>query len=814
MKIAKRVALALAAVVVCVGGALLARSAPPQTAPAVPAIWNEVARPNFDGGKVADVKNLVLVRDRIRIELQQGKLQFARPAEGAVFAAAFRGTGQLQVEPPDARERQQLRLHANTDTLSMNFTDAVFSFTDKTFDEVAQQVKWEDRASDQTFARLYQDRFDFRENYGGELLPRLVKGLLSENKKETEFFLAEVKTREKDWVIATLDALNPEEILVGRWLKYGAGTTLDEWMSFPRGGRTSAQAWHDPIAREDVVIENYRIDATVTAGAELKANVVLQAKPKWSGERVLNFVLDSNLRVTSVKDSAGRELPFAQPQEQKDRLQAYGTYVSVFLPQALAADSPITLKFEYGGKRVIEKLGAGVYFCQSFGWYPARDNFAARSNFEMTFRSPKRYSLVATGAKQSEDAQGNETISIWKSEKPMAVAGFAYGEVKIEKTKAGNIDVEVYANRQPDEQMANIVRQVDASSGAALGTMSPALMAGQIATEMANSIKLFEKYFGPYPYTRLAISTIPYSYGQGWPTLIYLSALSFMDSFQRRQFGFDSRAEKEITRFFRAHETSHQWWGHKVAWKSYHDQWLSEGFAEFSGNLYLQYDSGWKEYHDRLKLAREGFRVKDDAGHSYDEVGPIWMGLRLSSSQSPGAYSRLVYEKGGFVLHMLRMMLYNMQDASGADATFMAMMREFTKTYDNKAASTEDFKAIAEKYMTSEMNLDGNRKLDWFFNQYVYGTGIPTYEFKYAVSDAGPNRWKLSGTVTQSGVPEGWKDVLPLYMDITHNNQKLTLKVGSMAITQRVTQFEEMLQIKPDRVVLCLNEDSIAIIKQ
>jgi aminopeptidase N len=431
-------------------------------------------------------------------------------------------------------------------------------------------------------------------------------------------------------------------------------------------------------------------------------------------------------------------------------------------------------------------------------------------------RSPKRFALVATGVKTNETVDGNELVTTWKSEKPMTVAGFAFGEVKVEKTKAGNVEVEVYANRFMDNLTGELLRAVQAA-GASRGIerLVPADRAGEIATEMANSIRLFEAFFGPYPYSRLAISTIPYSYGQGWPSLIYLSFLSFMSAYERNTLGLGLRQEKEITRFFRAHETSHQWWGHKVAWKSYHDQWLSEGFAEFSGNLYLLFDTkSWDEYRDRHKLARQTLFLRDLGGRPYDSVGPIWMGLRLNSSQSPDAYQRLVYEKGGFVLHMLRMMLFNEADDDGPDATFKAMMQEFTRTYDNKAASTEDFKAIAEKYMTPDMNLDGNARLDWFFNQYVYGTGIPTYEFKHSVTPADGGKWKLSGTVTQSGVPEGWKDVLPIYMELTVNNVKRTLKVGNMSIMQRVTPFEEILALKPERVTLCLNEDSIAVIKQ
>jgi hypothetical protein len=805
----------LSVVCLAVASAPLAAQAPP--------VWQSVAQPAFDPAKAAKVSDLVIVRDRIRIVLQQGTIQFSQPVEGTVFAAAFRGTGRLECDPPNPIEAHQLLLFTGKTELAVPFTEAVFSFTDGTYDEIAARAQWDPSAADPSLQRSYQERFNYREDFGGEILPRLVKGIFSVEKKRTEFFYAEMKTAEKGWVFALLDALVPEEIRVGRWSSWESQRFPDIWMQFPRGNATPQEVWRDPLAREDVLPDNYQITADVTKTENLQVRTVVQLKPRWNGERVVNFYLDSNLRVESVKDvGSGQGLAFAQPQERKDRAQSYGDYVSVFFPEPLTADKTYTLEFVYGGRRIVRNVGQGAFFCQSFGWYPARLNYAVRSNFEMNFRVSKKFSLTATGIKTAESEDKGDILTTWKSEKPISVAGFAFGEVKIEKASAGNVEIEIYANKYPDSQMRNAVRATEGadttasfgastSTGAAIGNMSPAAMAPQIAQEMANSIRVFEDYFGPNPYKRLSVSTIPYSHGQGWPSLLYLSAISFMDSFQRQQFGISARGEKEWTDYFRAHEVSHQWWGHKVAWKSYHDQWLSEGFADFSGNLYLQKRSGTNDYLDRWQQARKLFVLGDQKGHQIDSVGPIWMGSRLNSSESPDTDQILIYEKGGFVLHMLRMIMLDPRDPTGdADHKFKMMMRDFTQTYDNKAASTEDFKAIAEKHMIQDMNLDGNGRLDWFFNQYVYGIGLPTYQFKYTITDAGGGQYKVSGSVTQSGVPEGWKDVLPLYIE--YNKQ--VIRIGSINIMQRETKFEEALPIKPTRFILCRNEDNIGFIKQ
>jgi hypothetical protein len=556
----------------------------------------------------------------------------------------------------------------------------------------------------------------------------------------------------------------------------------------------------------------------VTSGAELRATSRVTLEPRIEGDRAILLRLDANLRVESVKDANGAALSFFQPRDPKDRSQSYGDYVAVVLAAPAKAGQPLTLEFTYAGKRVVRNMGGGNYFCQSSNWYPTRENeFASRVDFEMSFRYPKRFILVATGNKVSETQDGNLNVSTWKSDLPLAVAGFAFGDYKSYSTKAGSVEVTAYANKEPDEIAAAIQReasggtvpQLGAQSSVALGSLSPAAQVKPMAEEVANTLRVFEKYFGPYPYKHLSVANLPTAkfYGQGWPSLLYIWAASFWDSTQRNVLGLTDHIG--IRDHFRAHEAAHQWWGHRVGWKSYHDQWLSEGFAQFSGNLYVQYRRNENEYLARLRQDRQELFYGDLRNIPYVSTGPIWMGQRLSSSEMRGAYSSVVYNKGGWVLHMLRMMLWDPRNPE-PEARFIAMMQEFTKTYHNQPASTEDFKAMVEKHMTPSMDLDGNRRMDWFFNQYVYGTGIPRYEFSYQLQDAGGGRWKLVGQVTQSGVREGWKEMIPLYFTMSGR----TARVAFINVSQRVTPFEIPLPVKPEKVAICAKEDLLAEIKQ
>ena len=430
------------------------------------AVWNALSSPAIDATKYAHVENVTIVRDAVHITLTDGTIQFAQPVHGVVFAAVFHGNGRVEAAPPNPLEVQQLRLFTKQDKLNMAFTDATFSFTDSLLDEVAKQVKWQTGAP--AADDLCANRQKEREDLGAEYLPRLFKGVWSPDRPRTAYFLADLKTREKGWVEVRYDAMQPEEVRIGRWTDVGSFKLHDVWMNFPAGGRDFRHAYDDPAARQDFLIPSYQISTHLADNAELNATAQATVQPRYSGEQVLLFALDSNLRLSSVKDSQGRSLEFFQARERKERSQSYGDYVAVALKEPTQSGRNEVLEFQYGGKHVVIKVGGGNFFCHSFGWYPTAfasepgvDEFAFRSNFDLTFRNPKKYSLVATGNNISETVDGKESISNWKSDIPLAAAGFAFGDYKITTEKAGDIEVKVYANREPDDLLSSIQRAAD-----------------------------------------------------------------------------------------------------------------------------------------------------------------------------------------------------------------------------------------------------------------------------------------------------------------------------------------------------------------
>jgi hypothetical protein len=215
--------------------------------------------------------------------------------------------------------------------------------------------------------------------------------------------------------------------------------------------------------------------------------------------------------------------------------------------------------------------------------------------------------------------------------------------------------------------------------------------------------------------------------------------------------------------------------GHKLVTASYHDQWLVEGLSRYVALMSTEAADSGAQLRKALGDAREDIKV-------FDSAGPISIGQRLAATISPNAY-RAVYGKGLWVIHMLRMMLR--QDGPSPDAKFLALLKELAEMYDGRAVSTWDFKRLAEKHAEKE--------LDWFFDQWVFATGIPTYSAEYKMEPA-ENGFTIEGTISQTGVPDGFAMPLPVYADGEF--------LGRVQTGDSEGQFKFRLSKKPERFLI------------
>ncbi|MGA8645295.1 MAG: M1 family aminopeptidase, partial [Candidatus Sulfotelmatobacter sp.] len=336
------------------------------------------------------------------------------------------------------------------------------------------------------------------------------------------------------------------------------------------------------------------------------------------------------------------------------------------------------------------------------------------------------------------------------------------------------------------------------------GLIKKALAEGELATEV------YTNYFGPSSFKRLAITQqTACTFGQSWPELVWIPMCYFFDTTVRHQLRMDY-GDRGYWKVVTPHEVAHQWWGHTVGFDSYRDQWMSEGFAEMSASIYLsfieksqqKFISFWNDERELLlERNAEGFRAID--------AGPVTMGYRMSNSRTGFELTRrLIYPKGAYILHMVRMMMH---DNRTGDQHFKEMMQDFVKTYAGKSATTEDFKAMVEKHMTREMDLEGNQKMDWFFNEYVYGTQLPTYKLDSSFDTGADGNVVFSFKVTQSNVKDDFHMLVPIYFELADGGMFFLGRAritGNNSVEQKVPL--KGLKAKPRRAVVNYYDDVLA----
>jgi hypothetical protein len=707
------------------------------------------------GGEAIQISNLELHRDAATFTFRSGIFEFYGEVNGKVTGAVFKGDGHLHIGPPTAEERHNLSVVMHSEEFDEDFDQVVLRFTDATATELhkASTGKSEPSAACiraaqefQTFARL-----KLHENYD----LRLLQDVLSP--APGGYFMAAIhgkKYAHLNFIFDPqgADSVSPEEVELMNWNDWGESIPL----AFHRADEYRNGVANGNEANAPYRILNEGLDVSIEKNGYLVgvATVVVQAAQ--DGVDVVPLDLYPTLRVTLAETAKGEVLDYVQERKEDD--PDFG----VVLPKALKKGESVTLRLTYGGKDVVmNEGGANYYPVARESWYPnASSGLGNYATYHMLFHVPKGLELLATGTKVSESSDGKVTTTEWKTDVPLAVVGFNLGkftmkEAKVEGKLGDNLTIDAYANTTPPDDFAQM-------AGGVLGSLSTTSMLPVQLSQGEVAARLYTNYFGPLPFARVQLTQqYACNYGQSWPMLVYLPICGFLDTTQQHFMGLSP--ENMYWKVVTPHEVAHQWWGQTVGFKSYRDQWMSEGFANTSASIFLQATRPKPDdFREFWKQQRKLITEKNAQGFRPIDVGPVTMGFRLSTEKTGwDIYQNLVYPKGAYILHMVRMMMWTPKEGDGR---FIDTMHDFLATYRLQAATTEDFKAVVEKHMSQQMDLDRNHRMDWFFNQYVYGTDLPNYHFESQVTQNGDTA-SLHVKLTQSGVPANFRMLVPIYLE-------------------------------------------------
>ena len=310
------------------------------------------------------------------------------------------------------------------------------------------------------------------------------------------------------------------------------------------------------------------------------------------------------------------------------------------------------------------------------------------------------------------------------------------GELTRERTEGGRF-LQEYAQERPGKYLSTVVgrftdvglRQEGPYSVRGFGLSRTKREALNALPRVQEILDFYAEEFGPCPYPTInfAMTEARTPGGHAPPGMVLLQRRPPLLQTRLRD---DPANFADVPDFFLAHELAHQWWGQGVAGQNYRELWLSEGAAQFAASLWARKSLGEKVYRDLLeRMARWAARHTGE--------GPINLGNRLGHlKRDSQIYRAIVYDKGAYVLHMLRAIV-------GEDA-FRRGVRSFLETHRYGKAGTDDLREALEE--ASGMDLSP------YFREWIYGTTLPLLRFT-SRSERGERGYRTTVEVSPQSLP-------------------------------------------------------------
>jgi hypothetical protein len=742
---------------------------------------HQLQQVSLDPDECYRVIELNFQKEDLKIYLNSGFLIFTTPVAGVRSSAVFvaneeGGDAELLIMPPVRSERLSLSTFTNSPNLNEHFKTAVMIFSDDTAEQLLSQIHASPSVKKSPeMASLITDPWaSVVRNLTDSFIARLVNDLISGDRKSGVFYMA-VSGLHLGTFDVLYDPTAHEQIFAGKLTYNDNRTYFDTWTSFPsRSARNGSAAEGTAY-----VLDNFRIESSIDNDLMLKAVTRFTLTPKRPLGLSIPFNISSSMHATGAAIDGKPVEVFQRESIRSNLISSNDNDLILLVPEAaLDPTRPHEIEIHHEG-HVIQNAGDGVYFVSSRGtWYPRVGTEFAK--YDLTFRYPKNLTVVATGALIDDHIDGDWRITRRATDVPVRFAGFNLGDFQSVSAMQNGYKIDVYANRHFETALENkaapslIPHQPSAAS-------NPAPRLELLAKDVAAAIEFMTAKFGPPPLPYLSITPIPGTFGQGFPGLVYISTLAYLNPEQRPPSFRAPSSETFFSELIEAHETAHQWWGNMVVPAGYQDEWLIESLANYSALLLMEKNKGPQAIDTLLTDYKNDLLAKLATGRSLESAGPITWGFRLQSSIAPHAWRTVTYEKGTWIMHMLRRRL--------GDEKFLAFLRELCTRYRFATVSTEQFRQLAAEYSPPS---SPDPSLKAFFDNWVYGTGIPAVKMTYAFRGA-----KLTGTLVQQNVDDDFSTFVPIQV-----TTRVERKVYWLPTANEMSTFSIPLKTAPTKVSL------------
>ena len=757
-------------------------------------------------------QNLAIKSVDFEVRLPSGQVFVAETPEG-VTALVLLGDGTIVFSPTPKEERGQLRVFAGTEQLDAAFTTALvrispFEYRSLVDESALVPVETVDNRAFRRAQQVFED--DIVNSFSLDLsdLSRDIWSLLP----QPGDFVAEVRTRRFDKITYARSTGEPEDVSL---FQRARKRNISIYASAQKLASRGEYYDEDDLVEFDVL--DYTVDSTFSPERDwLEGKTRLRLRVKAFATSTIQLKLAESLTVNSVVSAEFGRLLFLRVRNQNG--------IVVNLPSAVARDFQLTLEISYQGRMPRQGInddsvdvspdqqGAGPrtrsldqsddlplmspepnwLFSNRAQWYP-QASVTDYATATMRITVPSEYAVVASGVQASgspvtmggqPNGQGGRSLYAFTATQPVRYLSMVISRMFRADAATVALDIIPPAGSKPvgatsgGTAAAPAVPPVGSRNTVQLAVEANRRQEGRGRNSLptiADALRFYAAMVGDVPYDSITVAMVehelPGGHAPGYIAVINNPLPTTPYSWRNDPAHFSGFPE-----FFLAHELAHQWFGQSVGWKNYHEQWLSEGFAQYLAALFARERRGEGTFRDILKQFRRW---------SLDESaeGPVYLGYRLGHIKGESrTFRALVYNKGASVLHMLRRLV-------GDEAFFKGLQRYYRDNRFRKAG-TEDLKKA--------METESGRDLSRFFARWIFDSGIPRLRYSTAISaDEVTVRIEQSGDVYD----------VPVTVTIQHTDGRVTEEVvlASEAVT------EARIPVKGSVRTVELNQDDAAL---
>jgi Peptidase family M1 domain len=685
----------------------------------------------LDASKQFTAKNLVITALDFSLELPAGNVFVAETPEGET-ALVLRGNGTMRFEPQAPAERGQVRIFAGSETLVAPFEYAFVRVNPFDFERRVSPVTLSPRAVETSELRRAQAIF-------AEHITQTFALNLSDLSRETWSltpplgdFVAEVRTKRHGTLTYARSTAEAEDItLFDRRRRKNISVYASPEKLALRG----------PSYDEDTLIDydiiHYDVEANFWPDRVwVDGRTTVRLKTTARATTTLTLRLAEALTVRSVSSPEMGRLLFLRVVGQNSLI--------VNLPATVLEGTELTLDVVYAGRLppqslereaieveqdrqeqqempVIAAEPRFIYSNRSYWYAQSPTNDYATATIRVTV--PTDADAVGTGELKTTrivaipTPGGSELRKLFVFSAAQPLRYLSCLITRLNQVETANVHVGPAPGRELSASLTETATVEAEIASVALSIKANPRQQSRGRAMLERVSRIVRFYSGlvagaPYPSFTLALteSDLPGGHSPAYFAILNQPLPMSPVSWRGDPVSFD-----DFPSFFLAHEVAHQWWGQAVGWKNYHEQWISEGFAQYFAALYAREERGDDVFVNLLRQMR-----KWSLEHS--EQGPVALGYRLGHIRGEGRVFRaIVYNKAAMVLHMLRRLV--------GDDAFFGGVRRFYREYRFRKAGTDDFR----KAMEAEAGVSLTR----FFEGWIEGMEIPRLTFRSTVAADG-----------------------------------------------------------------------------